>query len=234
MGQKTFNINEIFHSIQGEGVFVGTPSTFIRTNSCDLRCDWCDTPYTSWNSEKNIMSLDEILLKVDQITPKTTDHIVITGGEPTLQINLPELITLLRQDFYVTLETSGTRKRDVYPNIFSVSPKLSSSTPSKERSKYWNYQHERKRINLEVLKYYSKLDNSYFKFVINNEQDLNEVNDLISKIDIYHPKVYLMPEGRTSEEVKSKYQWLAEVCKKEGYILTPRLHVEIWGDRRGV
>ena len=87
-------IAEIFYSIQGEGILAGVPSIFIRTSGCNLRCHWCDTPYASWKPEGPEMSIEEILKK---ISGWDCNHIVLTGGEPMIAPDLPELATALRK-----------------------------------------------------------------------------------------------------------------------------------------
>ncbi|HMD52951.1 MAG TPA: 7-carboxy-7-deazaguanine synthase QueE, partial [Phycisphaerae bacterium] len=114
-------IAEIFYSIQGEGKFIGTPSTFIRTSGCNLRCTWCDTPYASWSPKGENMDVDEILAKVQENEPK---HVVVTGGEPMIQPELPVLIEKLRAlGKFVTVETAGTVWQDIPMDLASVSPK---------------------------------------------------------------------------------------------------------------
>src|ERR1700733_342651 len=77
---STMRISEIFYSVQGEGILAGVPSVFIRTSGCNLRCSWCDTPYTSWKPEGEDLTLDAV---IEQATAfPTARHIVITGGEP--------------------------------------------------------------------------------------------------------------------------------------------------------
>src|SRR5258707_13951653 len=85
----TVKISEIFYSVQGEGSLVGVPSVFVRTSGCNLRCVWCDTPYTSWRPEGDELSLDEILARVDA-SPQAR-HVVVTGGEPLIA---PEIVEL--------------------------------------------------------------------------------------------------------------------------------------------
>ena len=84
---------EIFYSVQGEGRLVGIPSVFIRTSGCNLRCVWCDTPYTSWAPEGKKWSVTEILGEVAKYPSR---HIVVTGGEPFLAAEIEELTTRVR------------------------------------------------------------------------------------------------------------------------------------------
>ena len=81
-------ISEIFYSIQGEGRLSGVPSVFIRTSGCNLRCVWCDTPYTSWSPDGKEMGLDEILHAIESYP---LDHVVLTGGEPLLSLEIEDL-----------------------------------------------------------------------------------------------------------------------------------------------
>ena len=86
-------IAEIFASLQGEGLLAGTPSTFVRTSGCNLRCVWCDTPYTSWEPEGEDLSLADVLNRVRALPPR---HAVVTGGEPLLVAEAMELCRTLR------------------------------------------------------------------------------------------------------------------------------------------
>ena len=99
-------ISEVFHSIQGEGKFVGVESAFLRTSGCNLRCVFCDTPYTSWNPTGDERTLDSLL---DEVTSFGAKHVVITGGEPLL---VPDIVPLTQQlkanDHIITIETAGT------------------------------------------------------------------------------------------------------------------------------
>jgi 7-carboxy-7-deazaguanine synthase len=126
-------ICEIFYSLQGEGTYIGAPSIFIRTSGCTQKCCWCDTPYTSWWNEGNKVSIDEIY-KTCINHSGYVKHIVITGGEPMIQKDLPELVNLLKKNkHFVTIETNGTIfNPDVKPDLFSISPKTSNSIPDKD------------------------------------------------------------------------------------------------------
>lgn len=98
-------ITEIFYSIQGESSFAGLPCVFVRTTGCNLRCVWCDTEYAFYGGRE--MSLDEIVEKVERYG---CDLVELTGGEPLLQKEIPELARrLLDKHHTVLVETSGER-----------------------------------------------------------------------------------------------------------------------------
>jgi|TARA_R100000501_G_C2631216_1_gene127165 7-carboxy-7-deazaguanine synthase len=227
------NISEIFYSIQGEGKFVGTPSTFIRTSGCNLRCDWCDTPYTSWEPEVNRTGIKEIISKVSEVTSDNASHIVITGGEPFIQPDLGDLVKELhKDDYFVTIETNGTIFKDVGADLYSISPKLENSIPL-------NHERERKIHESNRDKGFESLykfpkDKSIFKYVIQSEKDLEEVETQIDLLQLEPSQIYLMPEGRTKDEVNSRTHELIDLCKDRGFNFSPRLHIDIWGDKRGV
>ena len=121
-------ISEIFYSVQGEGSLVGVPSVFVRTSGCNLRCSWCDTPYTSWNPEGEDLSVSDILDRAAEYP--AARHVVITGGEPMIAPGIAELSQRFRErGMHITFETAGTVFAPVACDLMSISPKLSNSTP---------------------------------------------------------------------------------------------------------
>lgn len=225
-------ISEIFHSIQGEGLLTGVPSVFIRTSGCNLRCRWCDTPYTSWSPEGEEQSVDEIM---EGIADYPTRHAVITGGEPLLMKDLPELTeTLGGAGYHVTIETAGTVYTDLRCDLASISPKLSNSTPWTEEKGKYARNHERLRINLPVLGRFMTSYPYQLKFVVDRREDLDEVESLIAELDgVDRTRVLLMPQGRTAEELNHRGVWVAEACKARGFRYCPRVHIDLYGDTRG-
>jgi 7-carboxy-7-deazaguanine synthase len=225
-------IAELFYSIQGEGLLLGVPSFFVRTSGCNLRCVWCDTPYTSWQPEGRDLALDAILKEAMKHPGR---HAVITGGEPMIMPEIVKLTQALRAaEFHLTIETAGTVFAPVECDLMSISPKLANSTPRERDGGRWAAQHERLRIQPEVL---ARLRDTYacqFKFVVQSAADLTEIQALVTKLAIPPGQVLLMPEGTRAETLRERSIWLAEVCKESGYRLSPRLHVDLWGDRRGV
>jgi 7-carboxy-7-deazaguanine synthase len=220
-------IAEIFYSIQGEGSLVGTPSVFVRSSGCNLRCSWCDTPYTSWNPEGDDWPLERILAAVDAYAAR---HVVVTGGEPMIAREIVDLTRGLRQrGRHITIETAGTVFAPVECDLMSISPKLANSTPPGE----WAVRHERLRIQPETLRRLMTAYEYQLKFVIAQPDDVAEALELLRALDADAGKVILMPEGVDAAVLRDRGVWLAEVCKREGFRFSPRLHVDLYGNRRG-
>ena len=222
-------IAEIFYSLQGEGSLIGVPSVFVRTSGCNLRCTWCDTPYTSWAPEGEERSLDSI---VEEVNRYGASHVVITGGEPMIAPEIGELTHRLSQ--HVTIETAGTVDTHVRCDLMSISPKLANSTPYERDGGRWAQQHERLRYQPEILKRLIQLYSYQLKFVIVEEADLAQVRAIVEEIGAAKSRVLLMPEGIDPAVLAERGRWLAEVAKREGFRFTPRLHIELWGNRRGI
>lgn len=226
-------ISEIFYSIQGEGSLVGVPSVFVRTSGCNLRCVWCDTPYTSWAPEGEDLTVAQIVSEVRKYPAAT--HVVLTGGEPMIA---PEIVALSEQlsarRYHITIETAGTVFQQVQCHLMSISPKLSNSTPHERDGGRWAAQHDRLRIQQDVLQDLMATYPHQFKFVIQNPADLEEAKGLVDTLGAAPANVILMPEGRDTATLRERSLWLAEACKELGYRFSPRLHVDLWGDRRGV
>jgi 7-carboxy-7-deazaguanine synthase len=221
-------IAELFYSIQGEGSLVGVPSVFIRTSGCNLRCAWCDTPYASWQPEGADLTLDQI---VDEVKAHPARHVVVTGGEPMIAPEIVPLTERLRGlGWHITIETAGTVVQPVACDLMSISPKLANSTPNGR----WAAQHDRLRIQPEVLLELMGRYPYQLKFVIERADDLDEVRALIGTLGADRSRVILMPEGTDRNRLRERAVWLAEICKQEGFRFSPRLHVELWGNRRGV
>ena len=225
-------ISEIFYSIQGEGIFTGVPSVFVRTSGCNLRCVWCDTPYTSWTPEGADMTVEEILAAVRSHPAK---HAVITGGEPMIAPDIIRLTDRIRNlGLHVTIETAGTVYHPVACDLMSISPKLESSTPREREGGKWAAQHERLRYQPEVLKQLMSEYEYQLKFVVASPEDTVEIAKMIEETGADRSRVVLMPEGTTSEAIRERASWLIEICKREGFRYSPRLHIDLWGNRRGV
>lgn len=225
-------IAEIFYSIQGEGVLLGIPSVFIRTSGCNLRCTWCDTPYTSWSPEGEDLPIDQI---AESAAGFHARHVVITGGEPMIA---PEMVRLTQRlhdaGLHITIETAGTVYAAVTCDLMSLSPKLSNSVPHEREGGRWAAQHDRLRFQPDVLKRLTR-DYAYqLKFVVTSSGDLDEINKIRDNLSAERERIILMPEGTSREVLRDRGLWLAEVCKSNGYRYSPRLHIDLWGNRRGM
>ncbi len=228
---------------------MGRPSIFVRTSLCNLHCIWCDTDYT-WNwtgtrfphqndqqpgyrkfDKKEWIERCSIESVVRAVCALPCRNIILTGGEPMLQQKaLVALMQQLRQrdpTYRFEVETNGTLVAqsdfDELINQYNVSPKLeNSNNPQKLREKPKAY------------RFFAQNDKSNFKFVLAEKNDLSEVFELLHRYDIAPEKVWLMPEGRNRQTLTRRRQWLVEICKTYGFNYTDRLHIQIWGSKKGV
>src|SRR3990170_711403 len=225
-------IAEIFYSIQGEGRLLGMPSVFIRTSGCNLRCVWCDTPYTSWRPEGRDWNVNTILREVHKYPAR---HVVVTGGEPLLAPEIEELAKeLKREGAHITIETAATIFKRVACDLISMSPKLAHSTPWKSERGKFAAMHEARRLNLSVLQQFLKDYDYQLKFVVERRQDFEEIGKLLDKLKrVDSTRVLVMAQGKTSGELRRKAKWIVKLCLKHGYGFTPRLHIDLFGNRRG-
>ena len=233
MSAASLPVSETFTSVQGEGMFTGVPSMFVRTSGCNLRCWWCDTPYTSWKPEKGTRLVDDLLTA---IAIDKAQHVVITGGEPTL---FPAQVKAIiagcdRIGKLTTVETNGTRfDPEIQPTLWSVSPKLKSSTPGDQNPREREL-HLRNMATPDLGKFYQGGSMAQYKFVVATDADVEEVKATVAQHGLPTGLVWLMPEGRTAEEVLARQAWVAAQCVATGFNLSTRLHTLIWGAKRGV
>ena len=223
-------INEIFKSIQGEGPNFGKPAIFLRTAQCNLKCTWCDTKYTwdwenyDYTKEVKEMTIEEIK---EQLLDHEIRHLVITGGEPLLQQDdLADLLSFLKPDFYVEIETNCT----ILPNKmltdlvdqWNVSPKTENSGNSLELYE-----------NNECYHFFANQKNCFFKYVVENESDIPEIKKFVAKYNIPENRVQLMTQASTKEEISAREKSISELAKANNFLFSPRLHVAMWGAQRG-
>jgi 7-carboxy-7-deazaguanine synthase len=222
-------IAEVFYSLQGEGALLGVPSIFIRTSGCNLRCAWCDTPYASWQPEGGDQDLDQILAAARSFS--AARHVVVTGGEPMIAPEIVPLSVRLRAlGLHITVETAGTVFQPVECDLMSISPKLANSTPSGP----FAARHDELRIHPAVLGELMARYPYQLKFVVEKPADLEEIRALVLDLGAERERVILMPEGTDRDRLRERAVWLAEICKQEAFRFSPRLHVALWGHRRGV
>lgn len=213
---------------------MGLPSVFVRVSGCNLRCQWCDTPYASWRPEGENAGVEEI---VRRVVAYGCNEVVITGGEPLIMPEMEHLCYQLgREGKQITVETAGTVYATLPVDMVSLSPKLSHSTPDRVEFAAMAQQHESRRLNLPVLQ--SFIDTSadiQLKFVIRDRQDLDEMQGVLDRLRHWRSEdVLLMPEGNAPQVLNERGHWLVDECRKRGYRFCPRLHVMLWGNKRGV
>jgi len=240
---------EIFFSIQGEGKSIGTPSVFVRTSLCNLHCIWCDTDYT-WNwvgtrfphlndakpgyqkfDKKKWIAECAVADVAEAVTAFPCKNVILTGGEPMLQQPaLAALMSALRTksaDYRFEVETNGTLSPtpefDAAIDQYNVSPKLENSNNPR-----------RLREKPAVYHFFAQSPKANFKFVIAEKNDLDEVLALLKTYAIAPEKVWLMPEGTSAPTLAKRRKWLVEICKQHGFRYSDRLHVQIWGAKKGV
>jgi len=223
-------VNEIFYSLQGEGFMAGVPSVFVRLAGCPLRCRWCDTKY-AWSKEAGRrQTIAEIVRKVRQWPCR---YVVITGGEPMINSDLPELIKELKDtEKHVTIETAGIAYiADMPCDLMSISPKLSNSVPDGEKLAAI---HRDSSLDIAVLKELIDHYNYQLKFVVDFESDLPEIEETIEKLsNVDSEKVMLMPQAATRDELLKKALMVADLCKRTGYSFCQRLHILLWDNQKG-
>lgn len=226
-------ISEIFHSLQGEGKLSGVPSVFIRASGCNLRCVWCDTPYASWEPQGEELCINEIVRRAAEFP---SAHVVVTGGEPMIMPDLLALCQSLKEHrYHLTIETAATVFHQMPVDLASLSPKLANSTPVDRDGGRFASAHEAHRLNLKVIQQFIDTSPEFqLKFVVSSEGDLIEIEQTLSQLKAWKPAdVLLMPEGTERQTLESRGLWLADICKRTGYRFCPRLHIFLYGNRRG-
>ena len=163
-------VSEIFTSFQGEGPYIGTPATFLRLYGCNLNCQWCDTDISTYE----MLSVDDVAeILMTQMEFNNINLLVITGGEPTLQMEeIKRLIKELPEGIKIQLETNGS--------IFEYLPEVEYVISPKEDKE-------------KVFENYYKYDNVFFKFVITCEEDIDEVISIKNKYG-YDKTIWLQGE----------------------------------------
>ncbi|MCL2623797.1 MAG: 7-carboxy-7-deazaguanine synthase QueE [Planctomycetaceae bacterium] len=228
---------EIFASRQGEGLWTGQPSAFVRLGACHLRCRFCDTPYAAWVCEPGEqLSVDET---VERVVSLQQPHVVITGGEPLLfseTVELTERFDVL--GFKITIETSGTVDQPVRAHLMSISPKLSNSTPNADNdpavSNAIIQRHEVNRRKLDATVSYIERYNYQIKFVVDTPDDLPEIEQFLERFPKIEPgRVLLMPQGVTRNALTEREHWLRPYAESRGYVFCQRMQIFWYGNQRG-
>jgi len=230
---------EIFASLQGEGLSAGRPSVFVRLSRCNLACVWCDTAYTWRFTGDNRPHRDgiyydraanQVTLSEEETTARIValggSRLVITGGEPLLQAPALARMIAALPPMHVEIETNGTvappLALDSLVQQYNVSPKLGHSGNAAELA-----------LPPERLAARAAGPRAFFKFVIAEPVDIEEVLALAEAYAIPHERIWLMPEGRDSDTLRARSRWLAETCSEYEFNFADRLHIHLFGDTRG-
>jgi organic radical activating enzyme len=234
---------EIFAALQGEGPSIGRPSAFLRLSRCNLACRWCDTAYTwrfagdnrphgdgiGYDRAANQVSLSEVEV-ANRIAALGLSRLVITGGEPLLQgpalARMLALLVAQMPGMHVEIETNGTvapaPALDPLIDQFNVSPKLAhSGNPAAQA------------LLPARLAAFAADPRAFFKFVIAEPADVDEVLALAEAYAIPGSRLFLMPEGRDSAILRTRARWLSDICSKHELRFSDRLHIHLSGDTRG-
>jgi len=228
---QTFELSEIFESIQGEGPSAGEPCVFVRLATCNLRCSWCDTRYTwDWRAyryedEVKTVPVADVAAELERAAAR---RMVVTGGEPLLQqAALERLLSLLAPSLVVEVETNGTilPSPELLARIdqWNVSPKLANSGEP-----------ERRRLQSAALRALRKSGRAYLKLVVESEGDLAEADALVQSLSWPRERVLLMPQASRRDDLIQRAGWVRRAAEARGFGASPRLHIDLWDGRRGV
>lgn len=223
-------LSEVFDSLQGEGVNMGKPCRFVRLALCNLHCHYCDTKYTwdferyDYDREVREVSLDEVAA---QVAAAPGSHVVITGGEPLLQQRaLAQVLERVPAEVFVEIETNGTRiplpSLLARVNQWNVSPKLASAGDPEEL-----------RIRPDALLALKGSGRAFLKLVVKTERDRDEAEALRERFGFERDRTLLMPEAATREELERHGPEVAGWAQALTLRYSGRLHVALWGGRRG-
>ncbi len=228
---------ELFYSLQGEGILVGTPSVFVRLAGCPFHCRWCDTAYAWDYAAGEELDQDQIVQRVNQWPCR---FVVLTGGEPLIGPDRsvrPEVVDLTHRlkdlGKHVTIETAGAIfVPDLACDLMSISPKLtnSASAPAGVAGT-----HQSDWLDVETLRQLIRVYPYQLKFVIETPGDVEEAQRMLSQLGDFAPeRVLLMPQAATTKELRDRSPMVARACQQAGLRFGQRLHILLWGRQRGV
>ena len=223
-------LSEIFESLQGEGASTGVPCVFVRLAQCNLHCTWCDTKYTwdfehfDYTAEVSEIAAPELAARVNAAASR---RVVLTGGEPLLQQRaLAPFFAALDEDIVVEVETNGTitPTSDTLARVaqWNVSPKLSNAGDP-----------EALRLRPNVLLELRDAGTSYLKLVVDGAADYAEAAELVRQLAWPRERVLFMPKANDRDELRARAESVANEAQARGFRFSSRLHLELWGGRRG-
>lgn len=239
--------DKVFATLQGEGLTeieggtAGCPAVFFRLHFCNLHCGFpkgwqCDTGYTwdtrrsefwkepeDWSIEKTKTEIESSWQSKFSEEDIAKKRIVITGGEPLLQQGLIAKLISSMPDWKIEIETNGTimPQSELLNCQINCSPKLSNSGNEKNR-----------RFKPEVLEKINNWPVSWFKFVVNNQQDVLEIEEIVNQCHLKSEKILIMPEGLTKEAVADHHQEVEAAISQKGWQIIKRNQLIWYGPKR--
>jgi 7-carboxy-7-deazaguanine synthase len=205
-------VNEIFYSLQGEGLWAGLPNVFVRTTGCNLRCSYCDTKFAYFEGEE--LKIEDIIEKIKKYQSK---HVCITGGEPLIQDDIYDLIDkLIKNNYSVSLETNGSMEILKLSSIDKILISLDLKCPSSNMQDRNNYN------NIDYLR-----KNDQLKFIIKDKKDYVYAKRIIKD---YKPDCNIIFQPVWETDPKKLANWIVSDKLKVRFGL--QLHKIVWGDQR--
>lgn len=230
MTPAVLKVSEVFESLQGEGASAGVPCVFLRLATCNLRCAWCDTKYT-WDFKQyryeNEVREVPVEVVATELRALRSRRLVVTGGEPLLQQpTLEALLLELGDEWTVEVETNGTLAPSpalaARVDQWNVSPKLENSGEPLAR-----------RLDRVVLDTFASTGKAWLKLVLETG-DADEATALVRNLGWPVERVLFMPQARSRAELLDRSPAIAELSRAHGVRFSSRLHLVLWGERRGV
>jgi organic radical activating enzyme len=218
--------DELFYSLQGEGATLGRPSVFVRLMGCTVGCAWCDTKYSWVGPPVCELPAGEIL---GYCRARPGAQVIVTGGEPLENPACEPLIEILKDEgLRVEVETSGyIEPTDALLSLvdqWNVSPKLKSAAIPEDKQP-------------QTLDWLRRAKEPYLKFVLHKTEEITEVEEILQRYALadWEPhRTIISPGGKKYAHMEPRLLPLAEAALEKGWSFTPRLHVILWGDKRGV
>jgi 7-carboxy-7-deazaguanine synthase len=207
-------VTEIFHSIQGESTLAGEPTVFVRFTGCDLRCQYCDTAYAFYGGTQ--MSLQQVL---DEVAKYPARFVCLTGGEPTLQKELPALAQeLLDRGYQVSLETHGQRPLDAVPP--GVRKIVDLKTPGSDEP------------HTDFAAFHALSPGDEVKVVVCSREDFRWALAKLDELRLWGKLPVLFSPSYGQVAAQDLAAWVLESGRPARLQL--QLHKILWGEKRGV
>lgn len=226
---NTLKLNEVFYSIQGEGIYQGEPTIFIRLQGCNLECSFCDTTYASGGKPLRVLTPYSLVKELHNKYNLNHKHICITGGEPLLQDStVYNLVTLLIIfNCKISIETNGS----LIPPLQLMTPIVNSWVVDYKLPSSGSF----KSFNFKWLNYLQPMDQ--LKFVASNKEDLKEVLVILKILyssSIHPPKILISPTFKDGVLDTKLCDTCIEFCKETNSRFSLQIHKIIWGLKKGV